>query len=159
MRAFEFKNKVEEEQIVEIVPAIAAVGRVGAKMGSAVAKGAGQVAGKAADLGAKAGKGIGQKIAKGTAGVIKKAQQKVAGAVLKKGASLSMPSQGGKEQEFSIQDVKGDQVTVANPKPKPGEPTAFIYTKKELDPIIKAKADAVAGKGSVPDNPGMKALK
>ena len=66
MRAFEFKNKVEEEQIVEIVPAIAAVGRVGAKMGSAVAKGAGQVAGQAAKLGAKAGKGIGQKIAKGT---------------------------------------------------------------------------------------------
>jgi hypothetical protein len=56
-----------------------------------------------------------------------------------------MPSTGGKEQAFNIQDVKGDQVTVANPKPKPGEPTAFVYTKKELEPIVKAKADAVAG--------------
>lgn len=150
MRAFEFKNKVDEEQIVEIVPAIAAIGRVGAKMGSAVAKGAAKVAGQAAKLGSKAGQAAGQKIAKGTANIINKAQQKVTTAVLKKGAELVMPSQGGKEQAFDIQDVKGDQVTVANPKPKPGEPTAFVYTKKELEPIVKAKADAVAGKGTVP---------
>jgi len=150
MRFYEFKNKVEEEQIVEIVPALAAIGRVGAKMGSAVAKGAANVAGKAANLGAKAGKAVGNKIAKGTANIIQKAQDKVAGAVLKKGAQLTMPSQGGKEQEFDIQDVKGDQVTVANPKPKPGEPTAFVYTKKELEPMVKAKADAVSGKGTVP---------
>jgi len=150
MRFNEFKHPVKEEEITEIVPAIAALGRVGAKMGSAVAKGAAKVAGQAAKLGSKAGKAVGQKVATGTGNIIKKAQQKVTKAVLKKGAELMMPSQGGKEQAFDIQDVKGNQVTVANPKPKPGEPTAFIYTKKELEPMVQAKADAVAGKGTVP---------
>ncbi len=145
MRFNEFKHPVKEEEITEIIPAIAAIGRVGAKMGSAVAKGAAKVAGKAAELGSKAGKAVGDKISNATSNVIQKAQQKVTTAVLKKGGDIVMPSTGGKEQAFNIQDVKGDQVTVANPKPKPGEPTAFVYTKKELEPIVKAKADAVAG--------------
>jgi hypothetical protein len=148
MRFHEFKHQVKEEEITEIIPAIAAIGRVGATMGSAVAKGVGKMAGQAVKLGSKAANVAG-KVAKGAAKTINKAQDKVAGAVLKKGSQLSMPSQGGSEQEFSIQDVKGDQVTLANPKAGPGEPQAFIYNKKELDPIIKAKADAIAGKGNV----------
>ena len=149
MRFNEFKHPVKEEEITEIIPAIAAVGRVGAQMGGQVAKGVGKMAGQAVKLGAKAVGGAAKKVGGATAKAITKAQDKVAGAVLKKGSELSMPSQGGKEQEFSIQDVKGDQVTLANPKAKPGEPQAFIYNKKELDPIIKAKADAIAGKGNV----------
>lgn len=148
MRFNEFKHPVKEEEITEIIPAIAAIGRVGAQMGGAVAKGVGKMAGQAVKMGSKAASVAG-KVAKGAAKTIGKAQDKVAGAILKKGSELSMPSQGGKEQEFSIQDVKGDMVTLANPKSKPGEPQAFIYSKKELDPIIKAKADAIAGKGNV----------
>ena len=139
MRFNEFKHPVKEEEITEIAPVIAgavgAASRVGAKMGSAVAKGV---------------KDVGQKIATGTGNIIKKAQQKVTKAVLKKGAELVIPATDGKEQAFDIQDVKGDQVTLANPKHKPGEPTAFVYTNKELQPLVKAKTDAVAGKGTVP---------
>ena len=38
MRAKDFTKPVQEQEIVEVVPALAAVGRVGAKMGSAAAK-------------------------------------------------------------------------------------------------------------------------
>lgn len=139
MRFNEFKHPVKEEEITEFAPVIAgavgAASRVGAKMGSAVAKGV---------------KVVGDKIAKSTTSIIQKAQDKVAGAVLKKGANIVMPATDGKQHAFDIQDVKGDQVTVANPKAKPGDPNAFVYTKKELEPMVKAKADAVAGKGTVP---------
>jgi hypothetical protein len=57
--------------------------------------------------------------------------------VLKKGASLPMPVDGGKTADFKIDDLKGDEVTLTNPKPKPGEPIKTIHKTKELDPIIQ----------------------
>jgi len=48
-----------------------------------------------------------------------------------------MPTDSGKVQDFEIDDLKGDEVTLTNPKPKPGEPVKTVHKTKELDPIIQ----------------------
>jgi len=48
-----------------------------------------------------------------------------------------MPIDGGKTADFKIDDLKGDEVTLTNPKPKPGEPIKTVHKTKELDPIIQ----------------------
>ena len=80
---------------------------------------------------------------------IGKAQANISKSILKKGAKLAMPTQGpgGREQEFDIDDVQGDQVILKNPKPKAGEPQSFVYNKKDLDDVVKQKADAIAQMG------------
>ena len=84
-------------------------------------------------------------MAKSAKAAIKKGQDKVASAILKKGSQLAIPTDGGKEEEFDIVDINGDEVTLKNPVPKKGEPQGFVYKKDELDAIVKAKADKVAG--------------
>tara|TARA_X000000368_G_scaffold368014_1_gene315719 strand:+ start:452 stop:910 length:459 start_codon:yes stop_codon:yes gene_type:complete len=142
MRAKDFTKPVEEQQVVEVVPAIgAALGRVGAKMGSAAAKAGVKAGAQLGKVGAGAAKGIGAAAVK----AVKQAQNKVSKAILKKGSQIAIPTQGGKETEFDIDDVKGDMITLANPETKPGEPKAFVYNKKELDQIVKQKADKATG--------------
>ena len=142
MRANEFIKPKEDGKVVEVVPAIgAAIGRVGAKMGSAAAKAGVRMGAQLGKVGANKAKGIGQAAVK----AVQKAQSKVSNAILKKGSSIAMPMQSGKETEFDIDDVKGDMVTLKNPEAKPGEPQAFVYNKKELDSIVKKKADQAAG--------------
>lgn len=143
-----------EEQLDEILPALGAIaggaargamaaGRVGAKMGAKAAKGAAKVAGNVAkQVGAKAvqgAKGAGQKMAQK---VGQKAMNMAQKQLLKRGAKISMPTQGpgNQEQEFEIDSVKGNEVVINNPKPKPGEPLKTVYNKKDLEPIIKQKA-------------------
>ncbi len=143
MRFNEFKNtKVEEEQLDEVLPAIAAGAGMAAGMATKVAGG---IAKAGAKVGAAAAKKVGAAAVKGAQGVgkglAKKVAQKnskaLAKAVLKKGQSLPMPTQGGKTQDFQIDDLKGDEVTLTNPKPKPGEPIKTVHKTKELDPIIQ----------------------
>ncbi len=142
MRAKEFTSPIKEQEIVEVVPAIGAVaGRVGAKMGSAAAKAGVKMGAQLGKIGANAAKGIGAKAVK----AVKQAQSKVSQAILKKGKQIAIPTQGGKETEFDIDDVKGDTVTLKNPEAKPGEPQAFVYNRKELDSIVKKKADQAVG--------------
>ena len=142
MRAKDFLKPVKEEEIVEVVPMIgAALGRVGAKMGSAAAKAGVKAGAQLGKVGAGKAKGIGQAAVK----AVQKAQDKVSKAILKKGSQIAIPTQGGKETEFDIGDVKGDQVTLQNPEAKPGEPQAFVYNRKELDQIVKKQADNATG--------------
>jgi len=146
MRADEFTKAKQEQQVVEIVPAIAAaVGRVGASMGTAAAKAGMKVATAGMKTGANLAKGAGKAAMKS----IGKAQSNITKSILKKGAKLAMPTQGpgGREQEFDIDDVQGDQVILKNPKPQAGEPQSFIYNKKDLDDVVKQKADAIAQMG------------
>lgn len=146
MRADEFTKAKQEQQVVEVVPAIAAaVGRVGASMGTAAAKAGMKVATAGMKTGANLAKGAGKAAMKS----IGKAQSNITKSILKKGAKLAMPTQGpgGKEQEFDIDDVQGDQVILKNPKPQAGEPQSFIYNKKDLDDVVKQKADAIAQMG------------
>jgi hypothetical protein len=150
MRADEFIKAKQEQQVVEVVPAIAAaVGRVGAQMGSAAAKAGMKVATAGMKAGAKAGANLAKGAGKAAMGAIGKAQANISKSILQKGAKLAMPTQGpgGKEQEFDIDDVKGDTVILKNPKPQAGEPQSFVYNKKDLDSLVKAKADAIAQQG------------
>ena len=136
------RNEITEEQLDEILPAIA---KVAGAVGGLAAKAAGGVAKAGAKAGAMAAKKVGAAAVKGAQGVGKGLAQKVAAknaaalakAVLKKGETLPMPSQGGGEEEFKIDDVKGDEVTLTNPKPKPGEPIKTVHKQKDLDPIIQ----------------------
>jgi hypothetical protein len=89
------------------------------KVGAAAVKGAQGV-----------GKGLAKKVAAKNAKALAKA-------VLKKGSKLPMPTDGGKTADFEIDDLKGDEVTLTNPKPKPGEPIKTVHKTKELDPIIQ----------------------
>lgn len=146
MRAYEFKNPIKEMKIVEVVPAInISGGRVGQPMGGAAHQ-AGHMAGDAATGGAggNVAAKVGGKVEKGTEKSVKKAQNQIAKSILKKGSHLAIPTQGGKETEFHIDDVDGDVITLANPNPKDGEPKAFVYSKGALDKIVKAKADQIS---------------
>ena len=153
----EFRAKIQarhphltEEQLDEILPAIVGtVGRVGAAMGSAAAKGAVKAVGTVANGVAKgvgqvaktvdnttkaAGKQLGNKVVQKAANSATQAAQKQ---LLKRGNKIPAPTQGGGEAEFEIDTVKGQEVTLKNPKPKPGEPQKITYSKQDLDPIIK----------------------
>ena len=150
MRADEFTKPKQEQQVVEVVPAIAAaVGRVGAQMGTAAAKAGMKVATAGMKAGAKAGANLAKGAGKAAMKSIGKAQANITKSILKKGAKLAMPTAGpgGKEQEFDIDDVQGDQVILKNPKPKAGEPQSFVHNKKDLDDVVKQKADAIAQMG------------
>jgi hypothetical protein len=143
MRFNEFKNTtVDEKQLDEILPAIGMAAR-------AIAGAAGKAVAGVAKAGAKAGAQAAQKVGaaavQGAQGVGKGLAQKVAAknadalakAVLKKGSKIPVPTQGGAAQEFKIDDLKGDEVTLVNPKPKPGEPVKTVHNRKDLDPIIQ----------------------
>ena len=150
MRAYEFTKPIEEAKVVEIVPTNeatpnlgAVAGRGGQAMGDLASKGAGAAAAMGQTL--NKAKQVGSKVAKSAKAAIKKGQDKVASAILKKGSQLAIPTDGGKEEEFDIVDINGDEVTLKNPVPKKGEPQGFVYKKDELDAIVKAKADKVAG--------------
>lgn len=147
-----------QEQIDEAVPAMlgavagaagklamkgaAAAGKMAAKGAGAVAKagakGIGRVGQKMGQMAAKGAKGAAQKLA---TKAVNKAQgmvaNKMAQAVLKPGATLPMPDAKGQQQDFEIDSVKGNEVTLKNPKAKPGEPIKTVHVKKDLDPIIK----------------------
>lgn len=138
-----------EQQLDEILPAIGVVGRVGAAMGSAVARGAAKAVGGAAKMAAKgvgnvakaavnttkaAGKAVGNKVVQKAANTATNVASKQ---LLKRGNKIPAPTQGGGEEEFEIDQVKGNEVTLKNPKPKPGEPNKITYNKKDLDPIVK----------------------
>ena len=73
MRAKDFTKPVQEQEIVEVVPALAAVGRVGAKMGSAAAKAGVKMGAQLGKVGANKAKGIGTKAVK----AVQQAQDKV----------------------------------------------------------------------------------
>ena len=136
------RNEITEEQLDEILPAIGMAARA---VGGAVAKAAGGIAKAGVKAGAAAAKKVGAAAVKGAAGVGKGLAKKVAAknaqalqkAVLKKGSKLPMPTQGGKTQDFEIDDLKGDEVTLVNPKPKPGDPIKTVHKTKDLDPIIQ----------------------
>ena len=136
------RNEMTEEQLNELLPAIGMAARA---VGGMAAKAAGGIAKAGAQAGAAAAKKVGAAAVKGAQGVGKGLAKKVAAknakalqkAVLKKGSRLPMPAEGGKVQDFEIDDLKGDEVTLVNPKPKPGEPIKTVHNTKDLDPVIQ----------------------
>jgi hypothetical protein len=135
-------------QLDEVLPAIGgALGKAIGAAASSVAKTAVGADQSTAQAGVQAAKTVGAAAVQGAQGVGKGLAQKVAQknadtlakAVLKKGFKLPVPTEGpgGKPEEFEIDDIKGDEVTLTNPKPKPGEPLKTVHKTKELDPIIQ----------------------
>ena len=97
MRAYEFTKPIEEAKVVEIVPTNeatpnlgAVAGRVGQAMGDLASKGAGAAAAMGQTL--NKAKQVGSKVAKSAKAAIKKGQDKVASAILKKGSQLAIPT-------------------------------------------------------------------
>lgn len=153
----EQRRGMEEGRVDEILPAIGAVAGMAARglgmaaartiggVAKAAASGAGQIAKAGAQMGVKAAQKVGAAAVKGAQGVGKNLAQKVAQknaqalqkAVLKKGTKLPVPTKAGKVQDFEISDLKGDEVTLKNPKPQPGEPIKTVHKTKDLDPIIQ----------------------
>lgn len=153
LRAIE-NEKINHDQLDEIMPALGmaagTIGRIGAKMGAQAAKMGAQAGTQLAKTGAKVAQNVGAKAVAGAKGMGKKMAMKVGQQamnmmqkqLLKKGAKIPMPvAQGNKTQDFEIDAVQGDEVTIKNPKPKPGEPTKTVHNKKDLEPIIKSLAN------------------
>jgi hypothetical protein len=142
MRFNEFKDI--NKNVDEALPAIGAVAKAAGAAVGAAAKGAKKIAGQAAKaVGAKAVGGATTSAGKSTAGkVAQQATQAAAQQLLKRGNAIPMPTQDGKQKEFEIDDVKGDEVTLVNPDAKnaPEEPEKVTYKKKDLDTIIQSLA-------------------
>lgn len=149
MRFDEFRSveeKFKDQQVKEILPALAAVGRAAGSAVGAVAKGATQLAKKGAGMAAQAAKQVGATAVKTpsstgkttSAQIAAKTQQAVAQQLLKRGNSIPMPTQKG-TKDFKIDDVKGDEVTLINPDARkaPEEPEKLTYKKKDLDTVIQ----------------------
>ena len=142
MRFNEFRPV--DKNVDEALPAIGAIaGAAGAALKGAAA-GAKKIAGQAAKaIGAKAVGNASTSAGKSQAGKIaQQATQAASQQLLKRGNALPMPTQDGKQKEFEIDDVKGDEVTLINPDAKkaPEEPEKVTYKKKDLDTIISALA-------------------
>ena len=127
MRAYEFTKPIEEAKVVEIVPTNeatpnlgAVAGRVGQAMGDLASKGAGAAAAMGQTL--NKAKQVGSKVAKSAKAAIKKGQDKVASAILKKGSQLAIPTDGGKEEEVPS---SGDSTNVI-PSSSPVSSSASI---------------------------------
>lgn len=147
MRFDEFKDV--EKKFDEALPAIgAAAGRMAAGAAKMAAGAAKKIAGQAAKaVGAKAVGGATTSAGKSTANKIAtQATQAAANQLLKRGNAIPMPTQDGKQKEFEIDDVKGDEVTLVNPDAKkaPEEPEKVTYKKKDLDTIIQGLAQGNA---------------
>jgi hypothetical protein len=54
-----------------------------------------------------------------------------------RGQTFTMPTMDKKQANFTVSNTMGDEVELKNPQPKPGEPTAFKFKKKDLDKFIQ----------------------
>jgi hypothetical protein len=148
------RQGITVDRLDEVLPALAAAARGVAAAGSAAAgavgtatRAVGQVGSQAAQTGIQAVKKVGAAAVQGASstgkGLAKKIADKnaqaMAHALLKKGTKLPIPTDtpAGRPEEFEVDDVKGDEVTLKNPKPKPGEPAKTVHKTKDLDPIIQ----------------------
>lgn len=159
-----------EDQIDEAIPAIAATlaragAGAGARAGTATARQIGNIGRRAVDAATGAARGAlqgaAQDVAQGAAQspqgtespgqsigkqivqkVAQKAQDKVSSELLKRGATLPLPTQDGSKKDFEVADVRGDEVTIANPDAanKPDEPEKLVYKKDDLETIVKSLA-------------------
>ena len=56
--------------------------------------------------------------------------------LLKRGAKMPLPTAQGKETDYEVDNVKGDEVTLKNKKPTQQAPQSITVSKKDLDPVI-----------------------
>lgn len=150
------KRGMPEEQIDEILPALAGVAARGAAaLGGMAARGIAKgVAGAAKGVArgvagaAKSAVGAATNATQGTVGTddddeemspdeIRKARELERN--IRPGATLKLPTQNNtnKPADFKIRRTVGQDVEIENPKPKPGEPKSFVFNKDELKQQLK----------------------
>ena len=72
----------------------------------------------------------------GTKNIGQRMDKAITKQMMKPGAKIPLPVSPNREQDFEIDSVKQDQVTLKNPKPKEGEPTTTTLNQKDLEPVI-----------------------
>lgn len=72
----------------------------------------------------------------GTKNVGQRMNKAITKQLVRKGAKIPLPVSPNREQDFEIDKVDNDQVTLKNPRPKPGEPTTTTVNQKDLEPVI-----------------------
>jgi hypothetical protein len=171
------RRELTDDQLDEILPAIAAIARVA---GGAAARGGAALARGAAKVGGAAARGAGKLAARGAKSAIKTAAKSIGGREpeeepndpnatvggqeeqpmgatgsqgtqgtsgtkptgtqadpVKQGNLIKLPAgQTKKPTNFKVTNVKGDDVEIENPMPKPGEPKKFTYKKQDLEGIL-----------------------
>lgn len=155
LRNHYLKQGFSEEQIDEILPALAGVAARGAaSLGGIAARGIAKgVAGAA--------KGLARGAAGAARGVAGAAQGAAAGAMgaddekdmspeekrkarelernIRPGGTLKLPTQTNtnKPTDFKVRRTVGQDVEIENPRPKPGEPKSFVFNKDDLKNQLK----------------------
>ena len=68
-----------------------------------------------------------------------KASKQVSNKLLRRGGQVPLPNQDNQVQQYKVDDVQGDEVTLVDPKArrKPGQPDKVIVKKQDIEPIIK----------------------
>lgn len=133
----------------EAIPAIAGlargIGMAAGQVGRTVGKAIGKVAAGAEKTATGAAKGI-QKTTKPGIGqtlaqtVADKAAAELSQKLLRQGGKIPLPiNKPNQTQQFQIDKVQGDEVTLTDPmaKKNPGQPSKFVVNKQDLDPVIK----------------------
>lgn len=72
----------------------------------------------------------------GTRNVGQRMDKQLSRQLLKPGAKIPMPVAPNREQDFEIDKVDRDTVTIKNPRPKPGEPATTTLNKQDLEPVV-----------------------
>ncbi len=95
----------------------AKVGKQGGGTQSAASKVGGQIADKAAN----------------------KALKQVSKKLLRRGGQVPLPNTDNQVQQYKVDNVKGDEVTLVDPKAKrkPGQPEKVVVKKQDIEPVIK----------------------
>ena len=56
--------------------------------------------------------------------------------LMKKGTKMPIPTAQGKETDYEVDDVKGDEVTLTTKQPSQQAPQSIKVNKKDLNPVI-----------------------
>jgi hypothetical protein len=80
--------------------------------------------------------GVGSSIAQKAAA---KAAQQVSQKLFKPGGKIPMPNNKGQTQQYEIDKIQGDEVTIIDPQAKKnlGAPSKYVVSKKDVDSIIQ----------------------
>jgi len=161
MRLAEFKDAAEKN-VQEALPAILGLARAS---GAAANKAAQTVktAGKAAIQSVKPQGGSGPNATVGTQGgsannnantatssaasspngiasaAADKATQQVSKKLVRPGGQIPLPNEKNQIQQYKVDKVQGDNVTLIDPKAKmkPGQPDKVVVSRKDIEPVIK----------------------
>ena len=72
----------------------------------------------------------------GTKNVGQRMDKAITKQLMRPGTKIPLPVSPNREQDFEIDKVDNDQVTLKNPRPKQGEPTTTTINQKDLEPVI-----------------------